>query len=414
MLRNLLILITLTTSSLCFSQGFSTMKEALADQGLTEENIKSHELAIDISETVINKIGEDSNFGGVWYTQGIHGETILHIGQKKSIIKNSSLEKIVENIPKNSIEIAIEDVNHSIRELEEFNKNIYKIMTENPGILMSGINSERNKILIIINSESIANIKAELENHSIPESAYYIEETSENPEDLNNPIIRSGSPILGAVNATASLASSNICSAAFVGTWSWFEIIFTAGHCALNGRENFYSATGNVTQTSFPRGPFIGSILENSISNGADIAIFANSAWGHALIPQIESPINAPIRPAAFITGTGMAICKFGAISKWTCGSVQTFSTNVVGSSGYTYQNQSVGTFCAVGGDSGGPIVSAQNTAAVGILSTRIPVAVIGGGGSPQNCSNQNTYRTSFQPIRNYLAARTYLNLTSN
>ncbi|MFB9902832.1 S1 family peptidase [Allokutzneria oryzae] len=171
--------------------------------------------------------------------------------------------------------------------------------------------------------------------------------------------------------------------------------LVSAGHC-LESSPSLYSGStkfGATTDTRFHKGT-------NSVDMGiarldAEDSI-ATSVYTHG------SSAGSPAVRGSARTAVGGAICKSGATSGWTCGTVRSYDVSVTytdpnGGPNTTVTGLASSSVCTMSGDSGGAYISGDQ--AQGMTS---------GGPMGQQCTfnggNQSGKSSYFQPLTDALS----------
>jgi hypothetical protein len=193
------------------------------------------------------------------------------------------------------------------------------------------------------------------------------------------------------------VGSSGKCSVGFGARhWSGRQFLLSAGHCIGKGTTLSYNGSrfAKGYHTRFHKGRTSVDMGIAELDPGASI-VPAVRTWG-----QMEGSIAVKGSQRASV---GASICKSGASSGWTCGSVKAYGVTV------TYTDRNGGktvvkglarsSVCAQPGDSGGAYISGNQ--AQGMTS---------GAPRGQECPTSSGY-SYFQPLDDTLA---YYRLTLN
>ncbi|GLW90533.1 S1 family peptidase [Actinokineospora globicatena] len=195
---------------------------------------------------------------------------------------------------------------------------------------------------------------------------------------------------------------SGYCSVGFgARNSSGTQYLVSAGHC-IAGLPSLYfngSAFAKGTATRFALGSSSVDMGVAKINSGNSIATTVGT-WGATTNPAVRGGTKASV---------GSSICKSGATTGWTCGTIKAYNVTVT----YTDQNGGPDTVvrglasssvCTMGGDSGGAYISGNQ--AQGMTS---------GGPTGQQCTfnggNQSGKSSYFQPLSDALS---YYGLTLN
>ncbi|MFG2721839.1 S1 family peptidase [Streptomyces sp. NPDC048416] len=132
------------------------------------------------------------------------------------------------------------------------------------------------------------------------------------------------------------------------------QVLVTAGHCVESLPDLYFDGThfAKGTTTRFHHGRDSIDMGLASVDAGTTIAPQIGT-WGNGADVAVEGSRRAP---------AGSDICKSGATSHWTCGSITSYNYSVTytdpGQPATLVTNVGLSDVCDLGGDSGGPWVS--------------------------------------------------------
>ena len=184
---------------------------------------------------------------------------------------------------------------------------------------------------------------------------------------------------------TGTTASSFLCSVGFNGTdtTAGAASFVTAGHCRLSSNDEgrAIELIQNRPGSNIGAGSTLGTAVAgaNRLGEGYDVDL-ARTATGWTPRPVVgtwgDGANNAPVTAGTPVAVrdysravVGQPICKSGRTTGWTCGTILKVDVEAtVSVSGTSFKvNSYVSNLCALGGDSGGPVIS--NTNAIGLIS---------------------------------------------
>ncbi|MFJ8923558.1 trypsin-like serine protease [Streptomyces sp. NPDC102415] len=174
------------------------------------------------------------------------------------------------------------------------------------------------------------------------------------------------------------------------------QYLVTAGHCVTNTLRYDGTAFAKGYKTRYALG-----------TRSVDMGILTINS-GHSITPSVGTWGNS--NPVAVKGGSraasGAAVCKSGATTGWTCGTIGSYNNTVTyvdrnGGPDTVITGLATSSVCVEGGDSGGAYISGNQ--AQGMTS---------GGPIDQQCSGVNSRGSSyFQPLDDALS---YYGLTLN
>ncbi|MCX5386990.1 S1 family peptidase [Streptomyces sp. NBC_00083] len=132
------------------------------------------------------------------------------------------------------------------------------------------------------------------------------------------------------------------------------QVLVTAGHCVETSPDLYYDGThfAKGTTTRFHHGRDSVDMGLASVDNGTTITPQIGT-WGNGSNVAVSGSRRAP---------AGSDVCKSGATSHWTCGSITSYNYSVTytdpGQPATLVTNVGLSDVCDLGGDSGGPWVS--------------------------------------------------------
>ncbi|MFG3281533.1 S1 family peptidase [Streptomyces sp. NPDC048111] len=132
------------------------------------------------------------------------------------------------------------------------------------------------------------------------------------------------------------------------------QVLVTAGHCVESSPDLYFNGThfAKGTTTRFHHGRDSIDMGLASVDNGTTIAPQIGT-WGNGANVAVSGSRRAP---------AGSDVCKSGATSHWTCGSIKSYNYSVTytdpGQPATLVTNVGLSDVCDLGGDSGGPWVS--------------------------------------------------------
>ncbi|SDN68090.1 S1 family peptidase [Allokutzneria albata] len=195
---------------------------------------------------------------------------------------------------------------------------------------------------------------------------------------------------------TFSASGGGYCSVGFgardaAGT----RYLVSAGHCLRDSRPLYSGTTvfGTTTDTRFAQGQ---ASVDMGIARIDAEDSIATSVYTHG------SSAGSPVVRGATRTAVGGALCKSGATSGWTCGTVRSYDVSVTytdpnGGPSTTVTGLGSSTVCTMPGDSGGAYISGDQ--AQGMTS---------GGPIGQQCTfnggAQSGKSSYFQPLTDALS----------
>ncbi|MFD7668154.1 alpha-lytic protease prodomain-containing protein [Streptomyces sp. NPDC059788] len=163
------------------------------------------------------------------------------------------------------------------------------------------------------------------------------------------------------------------------------QVLVTAGHCVENLPDLSYNGThfAKGIKTRFKHGRNSIDMGLAAVDSGTTIAPQIGT-WGNGGNVAVKGSRRAAV---------GSDICKSGATSRWTCGSVKSYNYSVTysdeGQPDTLVSGLGLSTVCTLGGDSGGAWVSGDQ--AQGVTS---------GGLTANRCDGVHGRGTSyFQPL---------------
>ncbi|MFB2555553.1 cell wall-binding repeat-containing protein [Herbiconiux liangxiaofengii] len=174
-----------------------------------------------------------------------------------------------------------------------------------------------------------------------------------------------------------------LCSTAFNGLdrSSGQKQVLTAGHCKVEGTQNDSRFTEQVQSkpgSAFSVGVTLGQPVAGSfaLGSGFDNGLIAtDSAWTpRAAVGVWGGANNGPVTSGTPVTVrdygdaiVGQSVCKSGRTTGWTCGTVEAVDIDLTVDGNQKVNADIIDGMCALGGDSGGAVVSGAN--AMGLLS---------------------------------------------
>ncbi|MFD8452414.1 MULTISPECIES: S1 family peptidase [Streptomyces] len=163
------------------------------------------------------------------------------------------------------------------------------------------------------------------------------------------------------------------------------QVLVTAGHCVENLPDLYYDGShfAKGTTTRFHHGRNSIDMGLASVDSGKTIAPQVGT-WNNGGNIAVEGSRRAPV---------GSDVCKSGATSGWTCGSIKGYDYSVTytdpGQPATLVTNLGLSNTCDLGGDSGGPWISGNQ--GQGMTS---------GGQTDNRCNGVYGQGTSyFQPL---------------
>ncbi|MFF9100042.1 S1 family peptidase [Streptomyces rubrogriseus] len=174
------------------------------------------------------------------------------------------------------------------------------------------------------------------------------------------------------------------------------QYLVTAGHCVTNTLRYDGTAFAKGYKTRYALGTRSVDMGLLSINSGHSITTSVGT-WGNSNPVAVKGSSRA---------SSGAALCKSGATTGWTCGTVGSYNNTVTyvdrnGGPDTVVSGLASSSVCVEGGDSGGAYISGNQ--AQGMTS---------GGPTDQQCSGVNSRGSSyFQPLDDALS---YYGLTLN
>ncbi|WP_346092780.1 S1 family peptidase [Streptomyces olivaceiscleroticus] len=163
------------------------------------------------------------------------------------------------------------------------------------------------------------------------------------------------------------------------------QVLVTAGHCVENLPDLYYDGShfAKGTSTRFRHGRDSIDMGLASVDSGTTIAAQVGT-WNNGGNVAVKGSQRAPV---------GSDVCKSGATSHWTCGSIKSYNYSVTysdpGQPDTLVTNLGLSNTCDLGGDSGGAWVSGNQ--GQGMTS---------GGRTDNSCNGVHGQGTSyFQPL---------------
>lgn len=379
---------------------YKSKAEALIASGLdgyaTPENQKIIESTSKKLEKLKANLG--NSFGGSWIEYDGNKRARLVVGVTSSQIG----AKAIENLSSDP-DIEIVGVKNSYAALEAMRKKIFShfenLARGSQSVIFSiALDDESNRLLVRGSSNNLPFIKKELLSAGFDLDAIKLEEQN-GPMTFMGLVL--GGTRIGSSSSAAPTTPTIRCTTGFnVIIDDIYPGSITAAHCYQYDTSWKYVYFDNGTGTGVIKGDLIGEYFASGWPDDMDAVIFGNTNFVHTQYGKIITTPGSvvSVRPLA-LAKPNTAVCYSGGTSGWRCG-VQKSTNSEQPINGRTFR-LSEANFCGAPGDSGGPVVNAENNALgiyTGVLGQNMTGtcgAIFGGAEKPNSV---------YQPLGPYLA----------
>ncbi|THU03972.1 S1 family peptidase [Lampropedia puyangensis] len=350
-----------------------SMEKAIKIAGLEEKVSKDNLKAIDEMQSNSNYLLEQLGdaYAGDWieYDENNNAYQVIAIAGMV-LPKNISVNYNVKYILVEKSASYLRNLQQDISNIVEANDFFYK------GEIKSfGVDFIENKISIEVSRDALSEVENYLRNSGIDLDYVYF--TIQDGDYHLYGEIYGGTKIVSSKKGNLTVYR---CTAGFNASIDIYPVVLTAGHCAnVPGLDEvfFFDIEGNASG-SF-KGDLIGGYFENKTSNGIDAVLFGNANFLHVQFPKIYTSyvtlanVKAPVK-----SSLGTSVCSFGRVTGWRCGNITGVDRQILTNN--TWYTMNTARFCGAVGDSGGPVVNANNNAE-GIFS-----GAVSNGSYVSNC----------------------------
>lgn len=359
--------------SLAFAQGNHhhasdlsfAMERAGVNVGVLHENNEDIAKIKNNMERLVDVFSDD--YAGTWLEYDAEGRVyqVIALSKERSFDKNMF-----------DYEFKIVFVKNRLSDLVRLKEAIKEKYLNDGGLIFSIYVDEKiNRVVVRGKLENFEKIEKSLKSEGYPMDLIEIHE--QESSIFFHGDLYGGTPIL-ASNIGGSRAGK--CTAGFNGFVGFYQVNLTAGHCALRYPHVFFDY-GNAFGPPV-KGDRIGGFLENKISKGVDVALFANMNWAHNFLPVVlpRYSVKPPVQSLRY-----EHICTYGGVSGLRCGFVRSLAVDHL-AQGYAVKYDEAD-FCGRPGDSGGPVFTFLGNA-TGIYAGAVGnhpngnCASVGGGSS--------------------------------